>query len=595
MTSSLRPTLHCALVAFAVVFASCSTPAPKPEETIPTPALHTPRWAFRTWISKDISDTADTRAFVQGFHDNDIPVGVVVLDSPWETHYNTFIPNPERYPKFAELVSDLRDDGIRTVLWVTQMVNESSFDLEPGGDIYPGESPNFADGIDGDFFVNEGETYFWWKGFGAAVDFFNPEAVKWWHAQQDAVLDLGIAGWKLDFGEQYITTLPMRTAAGEKTLQEYSEEYYRDFLAYGVHKNGASEFVTMVRPWDESYGYPGRFYARPEHSPIAWVGDNRRDWVGLIDALDHVFRSAQAGYLVVGSDIGGYLDRDDIEMTSLVPADTEVFLRWTAMGALMPFMQLHGRANLTPWTVPDRVDESLAAWRYWSWLHEALVPFFYSLSEEGIAGGGTIIRPVGDSVAAWKDDWRYALGDAFLVAPILDATGVRDVSLPEGARWYDWWRPADAPIAGGSLLADYDVADSTRIPLFVREGAIVPLDVVNDRNGLGSEASKGALTVLVYPGATPSRFVLHEEDDVKTTIEAEGKRVTLSRAFRPTILKVRAEDAVSGVKLGEKALDAAGSKEAFDAASSGYFNDRATRAVWVKVPASTETVTVEIQ
>lgn len=594
MSPIIRITLLSALTATSVLLGSCSSAREPSEEVIPTPPLHTPRWAFRPWISKDISDTADTRAFVAGFKENDIPVGVVVLDSPWETNYNTFVPNPERYPGFAGLVSELRDEGIRTVLWVTQMVNESSFDVEPGGDVYDGASPNFDEGLDQDFFVNDGETYFWWKGFGAALDFFNPKAVAWWHAQQDLVLDMGIAGWKLDFGEQYVTTLPMKTAAGPKSLQEYSEEYYRDFLSYGVHKRGRDEFVTMVRPWDESYGFPGRFYARKEHAPIAWVGDNRRDWVGLIDALDHIFRSAQAGYLVVGSDIGGYLDRDDVAITTLVPADVDVFIRWTALGAMTPFMQLHGRANATPWTVPERVEDSVSAWRYWGWLHEALVPFFYSLSEEGIAGGPTIIRPIGASPDEWRDDWRYQLGDAFLVAPIIDSTGIRDVKLPEGARWYDWWQPEADPLAGDTTLVDYDVGDSTRIPVFVREGAIVPLDVVNAHTGLGTDASKGKLTVLVYPGADKSNFVLHDEDDKKTTIASEGKRITMSRALRATLFRVRSENDVEGVKLGGTALEERASREALDASASGYWNDPSVRSVWVKVPESSSEVVVEL-
>ena len=105
-------------------------------ESVPTPPLSTPRWAFEPWISKDISTADDTRAFVQGFRERDIPVGAVVLDSPWETHYNTFVPNPNRYPNFGELVQELHDDQIRVVLWVTQMVNVGSYDFEPGGDDY---------------------------------------------------------------------------------------------------------------------------------------------------------------------------------------------------------------------------------------------------------------------------------------------------------------------------------------------------------------------------------------------------------------------------------------------------------------------------
>src|SRR5580765_2172026 len=86
--------------------ASACTYAGGPEPAIPAPPLHTPRWAFEPWISKDISSTDDTYDFVKGFHDRDIPVGAVVLDSPWETNYNTFTPNPARYHDFDKLVTD---------------------------------------------------------------------------------------------------------------------------------------------------------------------------------------------------------------------------------------------------------------------------------------------------------------------------------------------------------------------------------------------------------------------------------------------------------------------------------------------------------
>jgi alpha-glucosidase (family GH31 glycosyl hydrolase) len=46
------------------------------------------------------------------------------------------------------------------------------------------------------------------------VDFFNPRALAWWHRQQDVVLDAGIDGWKLDFGDSYVTTSRCRPRGG---------------------------------------------------------------------------------------------------------------------------------------------------------------------------------------------------------------------------------------------------------------------------------------------------------------------------------------------------------------------------------------------
>lgn len=555
---------------------------------LPDPARYTPRWAFEPWISKDISDRADTEAFVAGFLDRDIPVGAVVLDSPWETNYNTLIPNPERYGDFQSLIDDLHGQDIRLVLWTTQMVNRLSFDVETGGDSYREPAENLREGLDCDFFINEGKLYFWWKGNGAAIDFFDPGARAWWRRQQDDLYAMGIDGWKLDFGESYIRDRdlnddPIQTFEGEKTLQEYSEAYYADMLAYGVQERGR-EFVTMVRGFDVSYNLRPRFYARPEHAPVVWMGDNHRNFEGLIDALDHTFRSANAGYVVIGSDIGGYLDRDENMLLTEIPFDQESFARWVGWSGMMPFFQLHGRANLEPWNIPERTEETVRLYRYWATLHHEMVPFWFSLAQRAYAGEGELLQPIGEE-ADWAGDWRYLIGDAFLIAPILEAGGVRDIELPEG-RFFDWW--SGEVHDGPSTLEAYSGATSReRIPVFAREGAIVPMEIDSEVTGIGNSAAEGLLTVLAWlPRAGESQFVLHREDDTTATFVASARSVAIEGGREALLLRLRLapEEAPPAIlEVDGSTVPALADRATLDAASEGWAMDG--DFLWVKLAA----------
>lgn len=560
---------------------------PALQDPVPPP-LATPRWAFEPWISKDISDTDDTRAFVKGFVDRGIPVGVVVLDSPWETNYTTFLPNPKRYHDFDQLVSDLHAQQIRVVLWTTQMVNESSYDLEAGGDLYDDASPNFAEGKACGHFVNGAKVSTWWKGDGAAVDFFSAAARTWWNRQQIWILDR-VDGFKLDFGEQYINQVPIETAAGPMSLQAYSERYYREMYAFGAARKGKDAFVTMVRPWDESYGFAGRFYARPEHAPVAWVGDNRRDWVGLRDALDEMFRSWQAGYTNVGSDIGGYLDRDDLDILgSKIPFDAKVFARWTAIGALGPFMQLHGRANLAPWTAPDHTAEITEAYTFWAQLHHQFVPMFFGwIRPDEASNHGGVVQPIG-TPESWAGDYRYLLAGSWLVAPISDESGKRQVPLPAGRQWLDWWDLGAAPLPGGTTVTA-DVSDSLlRIPLYLDACTVVPFQEGTVVTGLAPaalEAHDGLLLTAVQPGCSLATTL---------AVAAAGK-VTLMLSAprpRPLLLAVRVANLPKTVSVDAKTL---ATSTWSDAKVAGWSSDAARKLVWIGVPAGKNAVQIVLE
>jgi alpha-D-xyloside xylohydrolase len=102
-----------------------------------------------------------------------------------------------------------------------------------------------------------------------------------------------------------------------------------------------------------------------------------------------------------------------------------------------------------------------------------------------------------------KDQWM--LGDALLVAPMFAGDTIRTVILPNG-RWYDFWT--------GELAGDGQVITVKpgleRIPLFVREGAIIPM-LAGDHLHVPAAGEPSDLELRHY-GREPGTFELYDDD-----------------------------------------------------------------------------------
>src|SRR5262245_50398954 len=161
-------------------------------------------------------------------------------------------------------------------------------------------------------------------------------------------------------------------------------------------------------------------------------------------------------------------------------------------------------------TDPHYDEEVIDIYRTYTWLHHELVPYSYSEAVNANRSGHPIATPLvfefpnDANVADLWDEYLY--GPWLLVAPVWrDGDRTRSVYLPAG-EWTDFWDDGQY-LPGARTLQDVEVP-LDRLPLFVRLGAIVPLDVVNGVTGMGSEASAGRLTLAVYPHHA-SRYELH--------------------------------------------------------------------------------------
>jgi alpha-D-xyloside xylohydrolase len=583
----------------------------------------TPPWALECWLwEDDVNTGAYVKELLEGYAKYDIPVRTILIDSPWSWRYNDFKVDETRYPEPEKFFRGLQDQGYRVVLWMTCMVDSYSKDtkITDSKDFYEEAR---AKG----YLAGRGVQYRWWKGRGGFIDYSNPEAMKWWHGLQQQVLDWGVDGWKLDgcdtFFSGRIGRLPVpfnRAHAGWMTTRQYMDHYAREELAFGQSQN--PDFVIMVRAKDQPWSHPEGF-SPLDAATVTWVGDNRHTWNyqqrGLEGALRDILDSARLGYCVIGSDVAGYHGRsnpDDVgpataallagwkskteppggarlspgAATSDTPNVSDnsnapnpsavaapedgrappfgtlkdkdeiapnIYIRWAEFSAFCGFFLNGGHGERRLW---KRTQPELEIVRKFSWLHTELVPYIYSQVVNCHHGGPPLMRPLANG------RFHYMFGDDFLVAPIHQDTLTRAVSLPAGK-----WRylfDDHAVVQGPTQLTREFPLDE--YPVYVREGAVVPLKVQRAYTGLGDPDSAEFTTWLIYP-AGQSQFTLwHPESHPKpeaTTVKvaaAGALNLEFSGKHEPHLLRISARNKPSRVTLDGKEL-AEGAAWKFDA------------------------------
>jgi alpha-glucosidase (family GH31 glycosyl hydrolase) len=426
-----------------------------------------PEWAYGHWKSRDVYDhQRDVEDDWHGYRRNDLPLDAIVLDSPWETQYNTWEFNPHQFPDAAGLIRDMRQDGVRTVVWVTPWMNLDSIDGQHPPDpasehLHREPAPDYAPAAEAGHFVRAGDgspyTAKWWMGMGSPVDFTSPAADAWWRGIARRALDLGVEGIKADDGEGYYFPPEVRFADGTTGAQR-------------AWAHGRLYRESMQRALDDATGGSGVLFGRSGWSGqqavgMTWGGDQASDFWSLRTLVAATLTAALSGYSNWSHDVGGYLGE---RLVARCPK--ELLVRWLQFGCFTPLWQSHGRFEQEAWTYDE---ETLELYRSYLVLHERLVPYIRAAAAIAARAGLPIIRPLcladADDPRGWEVADAYFFGPSLWVAPVLDAGArSRRVELPRG-RWIDFW--TRERVAGGdALIAD---APLGRIPVWVREGSLV--------------------------------------------------------------------------------------------------------------------------
>ena len=460
-----------------------------------------PRWALGyNQCRYSYYPESKVRYIAQSFRERRIPADTIWLDIHYQHGYRPFSWDKERFPDPKRLVSDLRDQGFRTVVIVDAHPRK-----EPGGTVY---ESGLAAGVyvkNPDGSVYEGPV---WpsqaeKDPGPSVfpDFSKPVAREWWGGLFKLFTDVGIAGIWNDMNEPAVFSPP--TATMPLSVRHDNEGQPTDHReihnVYGQLMSRATfEGLGRLRPRERPFVLTRATYAGGQRYAALWPGDNVSDWPSLGQGLAVLLGLGISGFPFVGTDIGGFAETPSAEL----------YTRWLQLGVFHPFMRTHttfGTPDQEPWSYGARheaVNRRAIELRY------ELLPQLYQVMREASETGVPALRPLlleyPDDPETYGLQDQLLLGRDLLVAPVLrEAQTERSVYLPAGD-WYDYW--TGRRLKGGRRLTVPVTLDS--IPIYVRAGAFLFTQPVVQHTG---EMPGQPLRVSVYP-AEHSEAELYEDD-----------------------------------------------------------------------------------
>ena len=396
-----------------------------------------------------------------------IPCSMYIVDRPWgggSFGYGPMTVDPRRLPNFPQMLSWLRGRGIHPMLFLGPWVfDELREELIAKG-------------------FHVANALFYPVG-SELVDFSRPDAVAWWHELLVPYIDLGIAGFKLDRGEE-------KPPDGQVFRGSYGDgtPYREGHNAYPLWFAAAGAEAFAVSGVDAYFNVARATWTGSSALTAVWGGDADPSALGLRSAIVALQRCSAMNLPIWGSDTGGYNTRPQ----------REALARWLGFSAFCPLMEVGPLGNLAPWAwlsdedvgsldgngYPERTyydRELLAIWHLYASLHHDLADYVYELVKRCHEDGTPVVRPMAlafphrpELANAWE---QYLYGPDLLVRPVWEE-GVSSVEivLPDG-RWVNAW--SGELFTGPCVVAV--PADLHVVPLFVREGADVALGELNTR------------------------------------------------------------------------------------------------------------------
>ena len=264
------------------------------------------------------------------------------------------------------------------------------------------------------------------------------------------------------------------------------------------------------------------FAGLQRYSTASWSGDIGTSWTDMRMQMAAGLNYSMAGLPMWGMDIGGFsvMDKFSAAMGEYLRTGKEtpdmkewreLQTRWHQMGTFVPLFRTHGQWPARElWNIAPEGSPAYESILWYMQLRYRLMPYLYSLAGAVHFDDYTLLRglpmdfPADAQVTDLSDQWM--LGPAFMPCPVYEyGARSRSVWFPEGG-WYDFY--TGRHIAGGQRLS-VD-APYSRMPLYVREGSIVPVGPAMEWS---DEKQADDILLAVYAGRD-ARFVLYEDENV---------------------------------------------------------------------------------
>jgi alpha-D-xyloside xylohydrolase len=409
-----------------------------------------PLWSYGIWMSRMTYFSADeTRQVAERLRKEAFPCDVIHVDTGWfdEDWICDWKFSPNTFPEPEAYLEEMRSNGFRITLWQHPSVSSQT-------DIYETALANHYIAVNGQGTSNV--SNFGKDGHAAPIDFTNPAAVEWYQGLLANLLKMGVAAIKTDFGESIDLNAHYAGMDAAMLHNLYGLLYQK--AAFEITEKNNGEGIIWARA-----GWIGN-----QRYPVHWGGDAACSWDGLAGSLRGGLHLGLSGYAFWGHDIPGFHGVPNF--MNNWPSD-ELYVRWTQVGVFTSHMRYHGTQPREPYEYPLIADLIRKWWR----LRYALTPYLVEAGRKATQTGLPVLRALifhhQDDPLCWMLDDQFYCGDAFLVAPILNAGGCRDVYLPPGT-WRDFW---SGDVISGPRWLKKVQSPLERFPVYVKDGSRIPI------------------------------------------------------------------------------------------------------------------------